>query len=143
LLLFYPRFNEIKIKTNFAIKNICSDRKRLNIILSNFITNAVKYHDFKRDPEIIISSEKNENGLLIKVIDNGPGIEPEHLEKLFDSYYRARQDSKGSGLGLSIAKESADIIGATLSIESQFGKSTTASLQLPTTALILNDPKPM
>jgi signal transduction histidine kinase len=128
---FYPGFSEIEVKTTFDVKELYSDRRRLHIILSNYITNAIKYHDFARKPEIIVSSEEVDSGVLIKVIDNGPGIETEHLDKVFDMFYRARQDSKGSGLGLYIVKESAEIIGAKVWIESKWRQGTAAFLLIP------------
>ena len=109
-----------------------SDRKRIEILLNNLLSNSIKYQDFQKEASIVfihivVSAEK----AWIKFSDNGIGIEKKHLDKIFDMFYRASENSKGSGLGLYIAKETIAKLGGTLKVESEFGLSTTFEMTMP------------
>src|SRR5687767_10905588 len=109
-LKYIEDFNSIKIDlSNLTPTEIHQDRVRLRIILNNLLTNAVKFQ--KRipghTPYVKISSDKKEDALVIRIEDNGEGIRPELQPKIFDMFYRGNENSKGSGLGLYIAKEAA------------------------------------
>jgi signal transduction histidine kinase len=69
--------------------------------------------------------------LLIQVTDNGSGIEPEHQQKVFQMFYRASEQAKGSGLGLYIVQETLLKLGGSISLSSQLGEGTTFTLYLP------------
>ncbi|MEM6524376.1 MAG: HAMP domain-containing sensor histidine kinase [Bacteroidota bacterium] len=103
-----------------------SDASQLKIILNNLLANAVKYHDLeKTDPLIEVVFKKEFNKVFITIRDNGSGIEPEHLEKIFDMFYRATTSSDGSGLGLFIVKEAVKKIGGQITVNSEPGKGST------------------
>jgi PAS domain S-box-containing protein len=83
-----------------------ADPPRIEAVLRNLIENAVKYSP--PDSPIRLTAEQGNGHLLIRLADDGPGIPPEHREKIFDRFYRidaglARQSS-GAGLGLAICK---------------------------------------
>jgi PAS domain S-box-containing protein len=85
---------------------ISTDMGRLKIILNNLIGNAIKYHNLNQDqPWIRIYSEMDEKEICILVQDNGPGIDQELQDRVFEMFYRASSTSDGSGLGLYIANE--------------------------------------
>jgi signal transduction histidine kinase len=65
----------------------------------------------------------------IEVIDNGRGIQKEHQAKIFDMFYRASDDSKGSGLGLYIVKEAVNKLNGDIRIKSTWGEGSTFSLK--------------
>jgi signal transduction histidine kinase len=65
------------------------------------------------------------------VEDNGVGIKPDHHEKIFDMFYRASENSKGSGLGLYIAREAVKKLGGQITVESELGKGTRFRIILP------------
>ena len=67
----------------------------------------------------------------ITVKDNGIGISEKHVTKIFDMFYRASENSKGSGLGLYIAKETITKLGGTIKVQSEFGISTTFEITIP------------
>ena len=99
---------------------IC-DTAQLKIILNNLLANAVKYHDLKKkNPFIEVVFEKRKGKVNITVNDNGAGIASDHLEKIFEMFYRASADSDGSGLGLFIVKEAAKKIGGEIKVSSIF-----------------------
>jgi signal transduction histidine kinase len=95
------------------------DAAAVELCLTNFVSNAIKYSDEKRENSWVeISGElvyTNDTGeLIVRVRDNGIGIAPDAREKLFQQFYRAHDETvtaDGSGLGLSIARETAESLG--------------------------------
>jgi signal transduction histidine kinase len=67
------------------------------------------------------------------VTDNGSGIAPEHVPRVFDRFYRAdsSRSSTGTGLGLALVKSIADLHGGTASVQSELGRGTTVTIVLP------------
>ena len=109
-----------------------SDRSRLAIILSNLISNAIKYHNYQLDAPTVGMQVKGLNEHFeIAISDNGPGIKPEEQPKLFDMFYRASEKSEGSGLGLYIVKEMVEKLNGTITLESTFGEGATFKITLP------------
>jgi signal transduction histidine kinase len=118
-----------KIPNNLEV---VSDKARLKVVLNNLIGNSLKYHDpAKENPLIEISAIKQGNQLMIEIKDNGLGIGKEHQSRIFDMFYRASENSKGSGLGLYIVKETIDKMAGRISVDSQLGGGTRFTLQLP------------
>jgi signal transduction histidine kinase len=108
---------------------IC-DSWRLKVILNNLISNSIRYRNGK-DPFIRVSVEVKDEMANLHVEDNGKGIGQEHLEHVFKMFYRATDDNAGSGLGLYIVKEAVDKLKGLIHIESQEGKGTKISLDIP------------
>jgi signal transduction histidine kinase/ligand-binding sensor domain-containing protein len=110
-----------------------TDTKRLEIVLFNLISNAIKYHDLdQEDPFIRIRVAYSHHTAAIEVIDNGRGIDNEHLENIFKMFYRADETSTGSGLGLFIARETIEKIRGSLTVNSTLGKGSAFRIQIPT-----------
>jgi signal transduction histidine kinase len=108
------------------------DKTRLRIILSNLINNSIKYQDVRKSHRSItigIRSSSNEHSICVR--DNGIGIATEHLAKVFDMFYRASENSSGSGLGLFITQEAVEKIGGTITVESKIGEGTSFTVKLP------------
>lgn len=120
------------------IKNYCgnetmvSDFLRLKIVLTNLVTNAIKYRD-KEKPEnfIRISLIQDELCDRIEIEDNGIGIEREHQEKIFDMFFRGTTTSEGSGLGLFIVKDIIEKVEGQIEVQSEPGVLTTFRVILP------------
>lgn len=87
-------------------------KTRLNLIVENLISNAIKYHDIKKDsPYVKISTRKVENRFVLEIKDNGLGIPADQEKQLFLMFKRFHpRVSFGSGLGLYMMKKSADIL---------------------------------
>lgn len=102
------------------------DGVRLNQILWNLITNAVK---FTQQGSVTLSVEQTaENEFAIRVTDTGIGIDEADLEKIFELYYQVnsnRNKSLGSGIGLSISKAIAQLMGGDLTVTSEIGHGST------------------
>ena len=104
----------IKIVSLNNNRTIQCDSDKLQIVLMNLITNSIEALSGKGT--ITINSDSTTNANIIEVIDDGPGISPEHLTKIFDSLFTTK--SSGTGLGLSYCK----------SVVEQHGGSITTSL---------------
>jgi len=117
------------------LKNISSplmvngDRLHLRRLFFNIIDNAIKF-----TPEggcIDMRIEYSDGKVISTVADTGPGIAPEHLDKIFDEFYRANKNILGSGLGLNIAHSIAQLHQGEIQVESQLGRGTTFKVILP------------
>ena len=108
-----------------------TDEALLNIILDNLLGNAIKYANPGGHIDCVWQAA---NASLI-IRDYGPGIAPEQLPHIFNRFYRT-DDSRssavpGAGLGLSIAKKLADLLGIRLSVSSRKGEGTAFTLDFP------------
>lgn len=109
-----------------------TDPKRLSIILNNLISNAFKYFNPEESkPHIIIQVHHTKNYCTITIADNGIGIPSGHLEHIFKMFYRAHEESKGSGLGLYIVKETVEKLNGKIQVQSTVGKGTVFDIRLP------------
>jgi len=103
-----------------------TDGLRLKIVLSNLIDNSLKYRDSKKEKPFIRIEAMNKDGVkVIMVKDNGVGIDQIYLDKIFNMFFRASEQSKGSGLGLYIVKETLNKINGSIKVESSLGTGTT------------------
>lgn len=100
---------------------------RFNQMMMNLIENAVKYSE--SEGNVWVRSKLVQNKIQISVEDEGIGIAEEHLDRLFERFYRVDKSRStkvgGTGLGLSIVKHIAALFNAELKVESQVGKGTT------------------
>lgn len=108
------------------------DRLRLVIILSNIFSNAIKYHrpDIK-DPWVKVGAHFFENKLNLYIADNGQGMHPDVLPNIFNMFFRGTNQSKGSGLGLYIVKETIEKMGGSIGVRSTPGMGTYFTITLP------------
>ena len=113
-----------------------SDPSRLSVIFQNIISNAVRYYDKWKESFLKIEIQTNEQEATLIFSDNGIGIAPEYLDKIFKMFFRANVNSKGSGLGLYIVKSTIEKLGGTIYVESAIGVGTTFRIQLPNAALL-------
>jgi signal transduction histidine kinase len=109
---------------------IISDRELLTLIFQNLVSNAMKYTT--QNTPVVISAVKAHQTCMISVMDQGPGIAPEKLGELFDSFSRGETHGQpGVGLGLSIARQAAQYVNAKLWAESELGKGAKFNVELP------------
>lgn len=124
---------ELHIKTNFNDDfYIKSDTYLVSIILSNILSNAIKYSN--KNGQIDIELKKDKESVYCSISDNGIGIVAEDLEKIFNSFYRSdvsnHPEIKGTGLGLSIVKRLCDLLSIELSVTSEKSKGTSINLRI-------------
>ena len=112
---------------------VTSDIKMTETVLRNLITNAIKFT--KPNGTIIVSSERDDNWIKIKVADNGVGISEENIQKLFriDSNYSTKgtAEESGTGLGLILCKELVEKQGGKIYVTSKKDSGSTFSFTLP------------
>jgi signal transduction histidine kinase len=132
---YLENYKYIRQEINIATpsKAFRSDKLRLDIILRNLISNAIKYrHKSREDSFIRINiSFPEESTCRILLEDNGIGIREEYLQKVFDMFFRATESSDGSGLGLYIVKQTIEKLGGILQLESEHNKGTRIEITLP------------
>ena len=109
-----------------------SDAFRVTLIVRNFLSNAFKYADLRKENNHLhFVIETAEERSVIKVEDNGIGIDPTVLPDVFNMFFRAETTVEGSGLGLYIVKQAVDRLGGTVAVASQKGEGTTFTIELP------------
>jgi len=100
------------------------DKERLQQVLSNLIVNSIKYGHASGTTEVSIEN-LIKNKVIVRVTDNGEGIEAEHIPRLFERFYRVDKSGSrkegGSGLGLAIVKHIIEAHEEKIYIESEFG----------------------
>lgn len=102
----------------------------LNAIVQNLIENGIKYST-EHDPFVSIRVWPENSFVVIEVSDNGHGISIEHQSKIFEMFYRATHQSRGTGLGLYILKRSVDKLKGEIQIESSPGVGSRFTVRLP------------
>jgi signal transduction histidine kinase len=127
---------EIVVNSEAMDVKIHADPRRLEQVLDNLISNAVKYAPRSK---ITISISATDERVCISISDNGVGIPEEHLKNLFRRFYRVPESSggvRGSGLGLFISDRIIRSHGGEITVESEMKKGTTFHLYLP----VVTDP---
>ncbi len=109
-----------------------TDQYRLNIILNNLISNAVKYSKNSDDNAFVeFTAKVNEKECFFSVRDNGEGI-PENLkEKVFDIYFRVNEKVSGTGLGLFICSQAVEKLNGTIELNTILGEGSTFTVTIP------------
>ena len=142
LLEFESEKNNILLElenNNNSVINVNADQERILQVLTNLIVNSIKYGSNNGYTKVIVEDYNTEK-VIIRVIDNGEGIEQEHLPRLFERFYRIDKNRSrkkgGSGLGLSIVKHIIEAHQEEIFVESKVGKGTEFSftLQKPKTS---------
>lgn len=132
--LLYMEGSE-QVKKNIDIIEqapLYSDSYRLLVIFNNLLSNTIKYRDPKKSQHFIHFYITVEKSLLtIRVQDNGIGIPPDFLPKIFNMFYRATERSEGAGLGLYIVRETVHKLGGKISVLSEVGVGTTFDIEIP------------
>ncbi|MFN3840822.1 MAG: sensor histidine kinase [Cyclobacteriaceae bacterium] len=131
-LNYLPGASEVEVTTQVSGSEFYSDPWRLSEIFRNLISNAIKYRQQKAvKPMVNIFIEITPEKAHIRFADNGIGIDPANLDKIFDMFFRAAEQSDGSGIGLYIVKNAIDKLGGQISVQSNVGFGTTFEIKLP------------
>ena len=141
LLEFESEKNSIslKLENNNSLIYVNADQERILQVLTNLIVNSIKYGSDNGHTKVIVE-DYNKEKVIVRVIDNGEGIEQEHLPRLFERFYRIDKNRSrkkgGSGLGLSIVKHIIEAHQEEIFVKSKIGKGTEFSftLQKPKTS---------
>lgn len=128
----YEGFN-IEVQVNIDGTSVLySDAVRIKTVLANLISNAIKYRDpLKSEPFIHISVSIDDENCVLCCTDNGIGIAPEYQHKIFDLFFRATNESQGTGLGLFIVRDTVEKLQGKIDVSSEPGKGTTFCVRIP------------
>jgi Signal transduction histidine kinase len=117
------------------------DRDKFEKILVNLLSNAVKYSEAEDFIRIVLRKEQisESDWLRLEVTDSGVGIAKEHVDRVFDDFFRASSDEGGTGIGLAYTKRLVELHKGTISIASELGEGTTVTVQLPISAVAYSE----
>jgi PAS domain S-box-containing protein len=137
-LEYMPHFARLHFGLQVEGQPLFSDSFRLRIILSNLLANSVKYQHLERQQSFLrISVRVQQEQATLVFEDNGIGIKEQHVPKIFDMFFRASEQSTGSGLGMYIVKQTVEKLGGSIGLESTFGEGTRVTIRIPNQT---NDP---
>jgi PAS domain S-box-containing protein len=124
-----------------GIGRITTDRQRLTQVLVNLVNNAIK---FTEKGSVTIDVKQESGSVRIKVIDTGMGIEPDKINVLFKPFIQidsgTTRKHEGTGLGLSISLKLLNLMGGTITVESEYQKGSTFIVTLPIQPIIPDAP---
>lgn len=125
----------VKLDIQGEEKLVFTDRYRLSLILNNLISNAYRYADKEKMSSFLeISAQIDQQKLQLNLKDNGVGIAKGHQAKIFDMFYRANAQTKGTGLGLYIVQQGVDKLGGKITLNSEEGIGTKFEISIPNRA---------
>lgn len=132
-LRYTPGAEDIAFSINIPQDlEVITDPTRLHTVLSNLISNSIRYHDQRKENKYIhLTFHQTEQSFSLHLEDNGQGIEPEYQKRIFDMFFRANEGSQGSGLGLYIVKETITKLSGSIQLQSVPRVGSTFTVKLP------------
>lgn len=121
-ITFQKIFPRMEVRASF-------DASIVEKIINNLLSNAVKYTD--NGGKVTFSAVVIDRKLRLEVTDTGHGISAEHLPRIFDRFYRASENSEGTGIGLSLTQELVRIHGGSIDVKSDPAKGSTFVVEIP------------
>ena len=112
-----------------SVPAVIADRDRIEQVITNLLSNALKYTP--PESEVLVETLRRDNMVRVSVCDQGPGIAPEHLEKVFDRFCQLAGAKKGSGLGLTICRALVEQHGGRIWVESELGHGARFHMEIP------------
>jgi signal transduction histidine kinase len=113
------------------------DRRRIELALGAILDNAIKFTQI--GGEITLSGEQNDQDFFLTIVDNGPGIAPEEMGKIFEKFYQVDPNHtgqiRGFGLGLFYARQFVKDHGGDITLDSTVGQGTSVTIRLPRSAI--------
>jgi len=121
----------LHIRSDLEPVDVYVDAGRLSQVVTNFLTNAVRYN--RENGEIRVATHLQDDFAILSVADTGEGISSKDLPRVFERFYRGdkSRSTGGNGLGLAISKAIVEAHGGTIEVASEMGKGTTFALRLP------------
>lgn len=122
---------DIRVEIEPSLPTVFGDGTRLRQIVTNLVGNAMK---FTERGEVAITVERDAGFVCISVRDTGPGIEPAHLQNLFEEFSQVGDEGlrrRGSGLGLAISRQLVELHHGTIEVKSTLGRGSTFRVRIP------------
>lgn len=125
----------LKLRDETEEGRLVTDGGKVRQILLNLLSNAIKFSD---DGEIIVRSKRDDGSIIVSIVDTGIGIASDNLENIFDPFWQVEQRSTrragGTGLGLSVSRSLARLLGGDVTVQSAPKNGSTFNLVLPVSA---------
>jgi signal transduction histidine kinase len=130
---FLPNADRIDFKVSiYGTQKVTADLFRLQLVLNNLISNAIKYYNpYEPHPFIEIAVASNTKSFELTISDNGIGITEEFKDKIFNMFQRATTQAHGSGIGLYLVKKALAKMKGKVEVQSEYGKGTKFILTIP------------
>ncbi len=116
--------SQAQLNIDFEVKEILYARKNLRSILYNLLSNALKYRSPERPSQVRLFTRMVRGTAMLEVADNGLGLQPEQLEKLFTMFKRFHAHVEGTGIGLYMIRRIVENNGGLIEVESKEGEGT-------------------
>lgn len=121
----------LELKLNSKKSIIRGNFSKMQQLIMNLLTNAIDALDGIKNGYIHIETQDGENEVVLRVSDNGCGIAPENIEKIYDPFFTTKPQGKGTGLGLYIIMGIVKSFGGVVQVESQKGLGTSFIFRFP------------
>ncbi len=123
---------EVKFYKQLELDSIECDALKLQVILNNLISNAVKYSDTRKDERFVkIKTYRSQANMVIEVEDNGMGIRQKDQERIFDKFYMSGDNKKSSGIGLYLVKDAVTQLNGKIEVKSEPGEYSKFIVSIP------------
>jgi len=119
----------IRAEPEERLPEVMADRDRLEQVITNLLSNALKYSPSEKDVRVRVAAV--DNSVRVSVSDEGPGIPPDQLGKVFDRFQQLAGAKKGTGLGLTIARALVEQHRGRMWVESELGHGTSFYFEIP------------
>lgn len=133
ILMYEPQWSGKNLDLDIDLDSsvCCGNKELLAQVWQNLIGNAIKFVPDRGTIRVLL--RQKQNGIEISVVDNGPGMSEEVMERIYEKFYQGdtSRTSSGNGLGLTLAKRIVDLHGGTISASSKEEKGTTFTVLLP------------
>ena len=120
----------VDIQAKIGTITLVTSPELIRIIIRNIIENAI-YFSEETNPKVVITSEETAKDYIVKIYDNGNGINTRQKSEIYKAFYKASTKSKGNGLGLYLAAKAADILDIDLQVDSSPEKGTAFTIYIP------------
>jgi signal transduction histidine kinase len=131
----FDHIYKYEIERKLILKNdlptLAADSSQIKQILDNLIKNAIDAMERTETKKLIISTDVDDESILISITDTGEGIEADALQRIFDTAYTTKPVGKGTGLGLASVKYMVESFGGNIQVSSTRGRGTTFTVSLP------------
>ncbi|MDW7692691.1 hybrid sensor histidine kinase/response regulator [Flammeovirgaceae bacterium SG7u.111] len=127
-------YKETKVEVEVLNSDVpfYSDEKRLKVLINNLISNAIKFqHPGRAEKKVNVRIVKEKDSVDIKIEDNGIGIMPSQQQMIFNMFFRGSEAHRGSGLGLYLVKQIAEVMQGTIEVSSEKDNFTCFHLTIP------------
>ncbi len=131
--------SRISVQMQDLEEDVFTDAKWIDFIVGQILSNSIKYRR-DQDPQIKIFAEKKENSIRLSICDNGIGIPPQDIRRVFEKGFtgeNGRRFTRSTGMGLYLCKKLCEKLGLSISLTSQVGQGTLIEILFPKSKMFL------